>query len=327
MYDIISVGSNTVDLFIHTDKSSIIDFHSKTESQEFISYPVGAKMLITKLLHNFGGNGTNSAVAFSRLGLKTGYIGEVGKDENGKQILRNLKKEKVDFIGSRGKDSGFSIILDAMEEDRTILVYKGCNSDMEFREVNKAKLKTKWLYISSMLGKSLLTVEQIVEYAKKNRIKIAFNPSATLLENETKTALNIIRCADVLVLNKEEAESLIGNNTPEVNIQKLMVYGPRTIAITDGKNGAIAYHDGYYYKVCARPDLKIVETTGAGDAFASTLVAGLIMKKPFEFCLKMAINNSESVITHHGAQNTLLTKKNLFDIVNKDERCIEKRKA
>ena len=61
--------------------------------------------------------------------------------------------------------------------------------------------------------------------------------------------------------------------------------------------------------------VKVVEMTGAGDAFASTLVAGLVMNKPFEFCLKMAINNSESVICHYGAQNLLLTKTRLFAIV------------
>jgi ribokinase len=129
------------------------------------------------------------------------------------------------------------------------------------------------------------------------------------------------------VLNKEEAESLAGNNSEEVNIKKLLIYGPSIIAITDGRNGVTAYKDGYYYKVLPKKELGIVETTGAGDAFASTLTAGLIMKKPFDYCLKMAINNAESVIMHHGAQNLLLSRKKLFEIVNNDKRMVEKRKA
>jgi ribokinase len=327
MYDVITMGSNSVDVFVHTDQSGIIDVRSKKGCEEFLSYPVGSKMLITKLLHNFGGNGTNSAVAFSRLGLRAAYIGEVGRDENGRLILNHLKKEKIDFLGARGNESGFSIILDAMEEDRTILVYKGCNNDLKFSKVNKAKLKAKWLYLSSMLGESLQAMTQIAEYAKKNKIRIAFNPSITILENETPKAINLLRYADVLVLNKEEAEILAGNNVPEVNIKKLSVYGPDIIVITDGKNGALAYKDGYYYRIMPRADLKVVETTGAGDAFASTLTAGIILNKPFEFCLKMAINNSESVISHHGAQNLLLSRKKLFEIVNNDKRAVEKRKA
>jgi ribokinase len=279
------------------------------------------------MLHNFGGNGTNAAVALSRLGLKTAYIGEVGKDENGRIILSHLKKEKIDFLGGRGCESGFSIILDAFEEDRTIIVYKGCNNDLKFKEVNKKKLKTKWLYLSSMLGQSLTTMHEIAEYAKKNKIKIAFNPSITILENEEHKAINIIKIADVLVLNKEEAECLVGNNTPEMNIKELLIYGPKIVAITDGKRGALGYKDGYYYKIMPSKGLKIVETTGAGDAFASTLTAGIMLGKPFEYCLKMAINNSESVITHHGAQTHLLSRKKLFEAVSKDKRKVEKIKA
>jgi ribokinase len=327
MYDVITMGSNAVDLFVHTDQSDIIDIRSRKGYEEYISYPVGAKMLITKLFHNFGGNGTNSAVAFSRLGLRAAYIGKVGKDEHGKMVLANLKKEKVGFLGARGKESGLSIVLDAFQDDRTILVYKGCNNDLGFNEINKAKIKAKWLYLTSMLGTSLQSMTQIAEYAKKRKIRIAFNPSATILENETPKAINLLRYTDVLVLNKEEAEIIAGNNTPEVNMKKLSVYGPDIIAITNGKNGVIAYKDNYYYYVMPSQDLKIVETTGAGDAFASTLTAGLILNKPFEYCLKMAINNSESVISHHGAQNQLLTRKKLFEITGKDKRIVEKRKA
>jgi ribokinase len=328
MYDIITVGSNTVDMFVHTDQSEIIDIHSRRGTDEYISYPVGTKMLITNLLQNFGGNGANAAVACSRLGLKTAYVGEVGVDEHGKMIIKNFKKEKIGFLGSsKGCASGFSIILDAFEEDRTILVFKGCNNEYRFKDNQKAKLKSKWFYLSSMLGESLKSMQRIAEYAKQNKMKIAFNPSSTLLQNEPKAAINLLRFTDLLVLNKEEAECLAGQNTQEVNIKKLMIYGPSMVAITDGKNGAIAYKDGYYYKIMPRKDLKVMETTGAGDAFASTLTAGIILNKPFEYCLKMAINNSESVITHHGAQNLLLSRKKLYEIVDKDKRMVEKRKA
>jgi ribokinase len=327
MYDVITIGSNTMDLFVHTDRSEIIDIRSKSGSEEFISYPAGTKMLITKLMHNFGGNGANSAVTFSRLGFRTAYIGEIGKDQNGNTILKHLKKEKIDFLGARGEQSGLSIILDSIEEDRTILVYKGCNNDLRYSKIKLPRLRTKWLYLSSMLGESLLSMQRVAEHARKKKAKIAFNPSSTMLENETQKAIDMIRYAEVLVLNREEAETLVGKNIPEVNIQKLLVFGPKVVAITDGKNGAVGYKDGFFYRVGARQDLKIVETTGAGDAFASTFTAGIILNKPFDFCLKMAINNAESVISHHGAQNTLLSRKKLFEAVNKDKRVIEKRKA
>ncbi|MBW2991464.1 carbohydrate kinase family protein [Candidatus Woesearchaeota archaeon] len=327
MYDIITMGSNTVDVFVHTDQSGVIDVRSKNECEEFISYPVGSKMLITKLLHNIGGNGANTAVSFARLGLKTAYLGKTGKDYNGQLIIKALKKEKIDFIGAKGDESGFSIILDSIEHDRTILAFKGCNNDLRFNEIKKSKLKAKWFYLSTMLGESLHSMQRIVEIAREKKIRIGFNPSSTLLENETKAAINLLRFVEVLVLNKEEAESLVGKDPAEINIKKLLVYGPKTVVITQGEKGVVAYKDGYYYFILPKKDLKVVETTGAGDAFASTLVAGLILDKPFEYCIKMAVNNAESVIGNHGAQNGLLSRKELFELVNKDDRKAEKRKG
>jgi ribokinase len=327
MYDIITMGSNTVDIFAHTDRAQMIDIKSEEGNKEFLSYPVGSKMLVTRLLHNFGGNGSNTAVCFSRLGFKTGYIGKVGKDNNGKTIISGFKKEKIDFLGARGEESGLSIILDAMEEDRTILVYKGCNNDLKFKELKTSRLKTKWLYISSMLGESLATMQKVAELVKKNKGKISFNPSATLIENETQAALKLARLADILVLNKEEAESLVGPGSPEANIMRILSMGPNVVAITDGKNGALAFKDKCLYKIMPRQDLKVVETTGAGDAFAATLTAGIILEKPFEQCLKMAINNSESVITGHGAQPRLLTRKKMLELTSQDTRPIEKKKV
>ncbi|MBN2459125.1 carbohydrate kinase family protein [Candidatus Woesearchaeota archaeon] len=327
MYDVITMGSNTVDLFVHTDRSEIIDIRSKEGSEEFISYPVGSKMLITKFMQDFGGNGANTAVAFARLGLKTAYLGEIGKDHYGSLILKALQKEKIGFIGTRGDASGISIILDSIEDDRTILVYKGCNNDLRLKDISLKKLNAKWLYLTSMLGESLITMKAVAAHAKKNNIKIAFNPSATLLENECKSALELLSFTDVLVLNKEEAEALAGKNSQEENIQKLLSHGPKVIAITDGKNGAVAYNDGYYYKIGVNKEVKVVETTGAGDAFASTMTAGIIMGKPFEDCLKMAIINAESEISRHGAQNLLLSRRQMMEQLSKDKRPVEKKKV
>ncbi|MBN1792255.1 carbohydrate kinase family protein [Candidatus Woesearchaeota archaeon] len=325
MYDVITVGSNYLDIFAHTDKSQLIGIRTQDKTVEYISYPVGAKILVTRLLHNFGGNGANTGVAFSRMGLKTGYVGKVGKDTTGSQILASLKKNKVAFLGVLGGESGTSIILDAMEEDRTILTFKGCNNDLKVKELGFSRLKAKWFYLSSMLGDSLTTMRSIAEHAKEGGMKISFNPSQTIVDHEKEAALALLKQSNLVVLNKEEAESLVGAGTIEDNLQKIVSTGPEVAVITDGKNGAVAYRAGEFYTVKARTDLKIVETTGAGDAFASTFTAGIILKKPVEQCLLLAINQAESVIQNHGAQNNLLDKKALLSIVSKDRRLLEKR--
>jgi len=78
--------------------------------------------------------------------------------------------------------------------------------------------------------------------------------------------------------------------------------------ITDGKKGAHAYNGINTYKITPGKQ-KIVETTGAGDAFASGVTAGLIIKKDLEYALKLGQAEAENVIMHIGAKENLLTRK------------------
>ena len=99
MYDVITVGSATVDVFAHTDRSQLIKIMTDHSEQDLLAYPSGSKIIITELDFTTGGGGTNTAVSLARLGLKTAYLGQLGNDDNGNHILKKLKEEKISFIG------------------------------------------------------------------------------------------------------------------------------------------------------------------------------------------------------------------------------------
>ena len=293
-FDVVSFGSAVVDFFVDTDIA---------ERGKFIAYPVGAKILIKDMRFDIGGGGTNTAVAFSRLGLKTGYICKVGDDDAGREILDLLRKEKISFLGKQeeNSESGRSIILDSKENNRTILTYKGVNDNVTINDLKK--IKTRWLYLSSMLGQSFETQKKLVSILKRKGTKIAFNPSFYLIKRKNLSSL--LRLTDVLILNKQEAKMLVKGKDLLLGLHKL---GPRVVVITD-KNKLIYCFDGekkYYLK----PNkIKVVERTGAGDAFASGFVAGQIVGKSIPISLKLGLRESESVIRHFGAKNNLLRMK------------------
>ena len=327
MFDIITLGSATMDLYAKTE-SEIIDIRTRTSHQELLAYPLGSKILISDLDFYTGGGGTNTAVSFSRLGLKTGYLGKLGEDSTGDQIVELLKKEKIRFLGSRGGKSGFSVILDSFVEERTILTHKGANNNLSWGDVPKNKIKTKWLYSSSLQGKSYQTLKKIVGILSKKDVKMAFNPSSYQCKEGKALLMNVLKYLELLVLNKEEASMLTGTTDSVKELaKKLHVFGPKIICVTDGPDGAGCLYNDKFYFIKPKPKRKIVETTGAGDAFASGLVAGLAYKKPIEFCLRLAILNAESVVAHHGAKNSLLKKTTAWKLVKKDKRRITKEKA
>jgi ribokinase len=291
-FDIVTFGSAVVDVFVNTEIA---------EKHGFMNYPVGEKILVKELRFDIGGAGTNTAVAFARLGFKTGCISELGGDENGKKIFNLLKKEKIEFLGKVVKNelSGYSVILDSRGGDRTILTYKGANDEISLNDIKK--FKTKWLYLSSLLGKSFETQKKLALILKKRGVKIAFNPSSYLIKKENLSSL--LKITDILVLNKEEAQMLTKS---KVNLlENLRKLGPKLVVITD-KDKMITCYDGHNRYFLIPNKVKVVERTGAGDAFASGFVAGQIAKKSIKYSLRLGLAESESVIKYFGAKNRLL---------------------
>jgi len=318
MYDVITIGSSTVDVFAKTKFSEVIKIMDSKGETDLLAYPTGSKILIEKLEFTTGGGATNTAVALSRLGHKVACISKSGCGANAEKIKRHLKKDKVDtslMVCSKNGRTGYSIILDSIEHDRTILAFKGSNNDLKFNEINLKKLKTKWFYFSTMIGKSFKTLEKLAKFAEKKGIKIAFNASQYLAEKGINYSKDILKRTNIFILNKEEASLMTKRNKIE-DMFKTLGKLVKIIVITDGKNGASAYDGKYIYTIKSN-NIKVIETTGAGDAFASSFLSGIIKKNNIEFALKLARTNAESVIQHHGAKNKLLTYKEALKVMKK----------
>ena len=305
-YDVITIGSGTLDVFVDTDSEIL---KKKGSNEELMAYPLGSKLLIEKLNFEVGGGGTNTAVSFARFGLKTGWLGSIGKCENSKNILEILHKEGIDFLGRIGDGVvGYSVILDSRGHDRTILTFKGENNNLDIKDINLNSLKTKWFYFCSMVGKSFDTQKKLAKYAHDNKIRLAFNPSSYQAKLGAKKLSPILKYTNLLVLNLEEAQLLVGacSDVKEL-ISKLHQTGPHIVIVTNGPKGAYCSDMATIFKVNAQK-VKIKETTGAGDAFASSFLGAFIKTDDnIKASLKIALVNAQSVIQNYGAKNILLS--------------------
>lgn len=301
MFDIITFGSAVVDVFVDTETSA---------RKGNICYPLGSKILIEDLRFDVGGGGTNTAVAFSRLGFRTGFVGKIGEDSEGDRVLNVLKKENVKFLGKATSFSitGYSIVLDSLSHDRTILTYKGINDELRAGEISFKNLETKWLYLSSLLGESFKTQKNLVNYLHKKGTKIAFNPSEYAIK--VLDLKPILKYTEILILNKEEAELLCKKNgVREKDLLKgLNSLGSKIVVITNKDKEVLAY-DGIRKYSLMPHKVKAIERTGAGDAFASGFVAGQMAGKSIEQSLKLGLEESESVIRHKGAKVGLIRRR------------------
>ena len=136
MLDVITIGSATRDVFL---KSEGFEIRKHADSPTGIEqcFPLGAKIEIKDVVFTTGGGGTNTAVTFSRQGLKTGSVGSVGDDFNGREVIKELKREKVKLFFNVHKDdfTAYSVILVYPNAERTILSYKGEGQHFNFDEI------------------------------------------------------------------------------------------------------------------------------------------------------------------------------------------------
>lgn len=315
MYDVITFGSATFDVFAKTD-SELITIKTMKSTEELIAYPSGSKILMKKLEFCVGGGGTNTAVCISKLGLKSAYIGNIGNDEHGRKVVEALKKEGADFLGTVTDDmTNYSIILDSIGEDRTILVYKDASEKLKYDNIDKVKLMSRWFYFCAL---DIKTLEKLADYAKKNNIKVAFNPSNYLCENGSEPLKKILEKTEALILNDEEAKLLVGNGETPILLDRLSKFGPKIVVLTSGNKGADVLYNDIIYN-CEALKVKVLETTGAGDAFGASFLAGMLLKNSVEQALKLGIANSASVVTKVGPKAGLLSKQEIESLIAKSK--------
>lgn len=322
-YDIVAIGSATVDQFAETD-SELIRIETPTMQEKLIAFPLGSKILVKELNLAVGGGGTNCAVTFSRLGLKTAYLGKVGDDGNGDFVIRTLQSEHIDFIGPREGTTGISVILNSFAHDRTILAFKGCNNSLHLDEIKP--FETRWVYLASMLGESFDT---IVSLLAQHDFRVAFNPSNYQAELGYKALQPLLEKVEILVMNLEEACKFLGliyQERPSARelLLKLAELPPRIFVITDGAEGVHVYDGECYYRAWPRENLEVLETTGAGDAFASTFTAACLLDEPIEQAIHLGMTNAESVLVHQGAKEKLLSRQELYQQAQSIQRKMEK---
>lgn len=248
MFDVITIGGATQDIFIQSDFGKIISTREIDNTQELLSFEYGAKLEIDKLAFDIGGGAVNTAVNFSNLGFNTATIVKIGNDLNAEAILQRIEERRVDkslLIQCKELKTGFSVILTSFEGERTVLTHRGANSTININEIDFDAIKqAKWIYISSLSGKSNLVLDQIACFAKKHNVNMGFNPGTTQLKGGLENLKKVLSSVNVLILNKTEAEMVTGikKERSRLNEKKCNVCGkcvescPQKIyAIEEGK--------------------------------------------------------------------------------------------
>lgn len=253
------------------------------------------------------GNSANAAVAAARLGLKSALIAHVGNDRHGAACIEELKLNNVatDYVGiHEGIPTNYHYVL-WYDVDRTILV-----KHAQFPvAMPKLPLAPKMLYLSSLGDHTEEYHGEIARYAAEHpEMKLVFQPGTFQMKLGADILKSIYEHTYAFFCNVQEAQRILATEEKDVQILMHMIHalGPKLVFITDGIDGAYAFDGIEAWFMPIYPHAPY-ERTGAGDAFASTVSAALLLGKTIPEALKWGPINSMSVVQYIGAQKGLLT--------------------
>lgn len=302
---ILSIGAAVQDVFLsHSDEFKPVG--DKKAHEMFMQLELGAKVDVNKIDFSTGGGATNASVTFARQGLGAIFMGVIGHDVAGQAVLADLDKENVDssYVSySKKYNTGYSVLLLAPTGERTILTYRGASTHYDIKQFDLSDVDADWLYISSMAG-SMDALDDIFHTVKKKGMKIFFNPGKNELKQASKLK-GLLGDVDVLSVNREEMQQIVEGEEMEELVRHGLHYVP-TVIVSDGPNGVCASDGKTIVKAGMYDDVKVIDRTGAGDAFGSGFLSQWAMGKSLRESIIFASANSTSVVTKIGAKEGIL---------------------
>lgn len=311
--DFLTIGDTVVDDFIRLKEAEV---HCDINKENCtICMRFGDKIPFESSTVVYGvGNAANAAVAVARLGISVAPLVHVGKDERGEEILRYFKEQNLytDYVGvHEGIPTNYHYVL-WYGDERTILIK---HNDYP-RKFPKDAPVPKVIYLTSLGDVPSEYYTDMADYLDAHpEIFLTFQPGTFQIRMGVEKLKRLYSRTNLLVLNKEEAQIVSGNDSKDVAIlaNALHVFGAKIVIITDGRNGLdVREENGTSFHIPMFPDPKPpLQRTGAGDAFASTTTAYMMFGMNVKDAAIRGTVNSAYVVQNVGAQKGLLTKKEL----------------
>jgi len=308
-YDVVTIGSAVLDIFMQSDKFKVVS-SGDIPGGIAMCEVYGGKMEVEEVTIVSGGGATNCAVSFAKKELSTAVIAEMGNDPQALLVHRDLEEVGVDtrfLVQEQDETTAVSVILIAQDGGRSIMVHRGASAMLTKHDVPLDDLEARWMHISS-LGGNMDLLKTILTWAKQKRVRVSLNPGLKEIEQKDKL-LTYLSDVEILFLNRDEAKLLWGIDYSDDALwtSPQALPGARVTVITDGARGGKASIEGKVQFFPGEKVKHVVDTTGAGDAFASGMVAGVLYGKSYEQALGWGIKNATAVLAYVGAKKGLLT--------------------
>ncbi len=277
IFDVICIGAALVDMVAQIER------YPENDDEVFVSD--------LKLLS--GGAAANTAYACAKLGLKTAFVGKLGRDDVfGLKIINDFNDVKVNTELLKYSDeyrTGSAYVALNKEGDRRIYAHSGAANYLSKEDIKENELS----FTSIIFLSSLKNIEPFIEVAiigKNKKIPVILNPGMLIIEQGFINIKILLEKIDILIISQREFEVLLDLKNKKINpnmvreeADNLFSLGINVVVITKGKKGALILTHGNAELIPPIKTNKVVDTTGAGDAFSAGFMYGFIQNQSFKF--------------------------------------------
>lgn len=308
-YDFLVVGSSTLDILAKTSNVERIDIAGKTV-EKLVCISFASKSELEGLELHPGGSASNSAIMIRTLGSSVCLLSAVGKDEFGRLVLSDLKKNGIDPSSVktfRNCATGVGISIISSGGEKSMLVYRGANSELGMVDVSEAEVRdSKHIFVASLVSeKNYGMFKRILELSRKYKKPVVFAPSITMLHSWMPELKKLRPHFDIVIMNYEEGSYYTGKS----DVHEILDSLPgKVCVVTKDVEGAYAVEKNggrcRYFRIQSVP-VKIADTTGAGDAFGGAFAQSYYSSHILSEALKTAVSAAALKLTHKGAHFSL----------------------
>ena len=244
-----------------------------------------------------GGQAANTVVALSGMGFKTGYIGKVGRGEEGDFLIQSMEGVDTSRVRKSGR-SGTCIALLDESGDRSNVILPNSNDTLSYDEVDLDYIKiARFLHLSSFVGDVPLDAQKQVAQTITT-VKISFDPGELYARRGLKALMPIITNTFIILPTDREIELMTGKDYKS-GARELLENGVAIVACKRGEKGSYILSEDEEFDMPTER-VEVIDKTGAGDVYAAGFLVGLLSERSLRDCASIATKVASLSITGYG---------------------------
>lgn len=287
MPDVVAIGNINIDISVSIRR-----------------WPEADEKLIAERAHlSVGGAATNFAVACSKLGMSSSLIAVVGDDPLGELAVRLLKNEGVDTARIRrveGELTGIALVISS-GSSRGIISCRGANELLSPEDLDEGYISSSRAVLAA--STSLGVAERAASLCSKHQVPFLLDPGGTLASYGLEHLKSTLKATYAFLPNEVELMKITGLTDIKRACEAVFSCGTESIIVKAGQRGCFTYHgDRLSHIEAIRPE-RVVDPTGAGDAFNAGLVLGLLKGLDIARSARLGIALATLKLQRRGASN------------------------